>query len=140
MSPRLPQAVAVVAIFVLAGPLAGALAFAVLMTLLTMLEGDNAGMLFVYAALAFLPLAYLIGGAQAAVTGLVTAAFAWRNGSAPAWVPLAAALAAGAVGASRSHEDWQATAILLAVHLLSALFCWLLARSALGWNGRPPAA
>lgn len=138
MSPRLPQAVAVVAIFVLAGPLVGALVFALLITLLSVLEGDSASMLFVYAAFAFLPLAYLIGGAQAAVTGVVTAAYAWRRGRAPAWVPLAGALAAGAILASRDHEDWTATAILIAVHVLSALACWLLARAVLGWSrGRP---
>lgn len=134
MSPRFPQAVAVVAIFVLVGPLVGALAFAVLITLLAALEGDGVGLLFVYATLAFLPLAYLVGGAQAAVTGLVTAAFAWREGHAPAWVPLAAALAAGAVLASRDHEEWILSAVLIAVHLLSALACWLLARGALDWK------
>lgn len=134
MAFKLAQALAIVVIFVLIGPLVGALAFAVLLTLVTALDDPGVGLLFVYATLAFLPLAYLIGGAQAAATGIVTAVFAWRRGSAPLWVPLSAALVTGIVFASREHENWSDTAILLAVHLLSALACWLVARAALGWK------
>lgn len=137
MSPRLSQAVAIVAIFVLVGPLAGALIFAVLIMLRSVTDDPAMGMVFVYATIAFLPLAYFIGGAQAAITGLVTAIYAWRKGSAPVWVPLAAALAAGSVIASRNHEDWEVTALLLAVHALSAVACWLLARGMLGWKHHP---
>lgn len=130
------QALAVVALFALVGPLAGVLVFTLLVTLLTMIDGDDIGLLFVYGALAFLPLAYLVGGMQAAAVGLVTAAFAWRRGSAPAAVPVVAALVIGALVASRDHEHWGVTAVLVAVHGLAALACWALARLAFGWPAK----
>ena len=51
--------------------------------------------------LAFFPLAYLVGGLQAAFAG-----------------------AAGFVAASRSYESRDAAVILVATHILSALACW----------------
>lgn len=135
MASRLPQALGIVATFVLVGPPVGALVFALIVTLFTMIEGDDIGMLFVYGALAFLPLAWLVGGLQAAAVGLATAAFAWRRGSAPAAVPAVAALVVGAFAASRNHEQWDVTAVLVAVHVLAALACWALLRLA---PGRPP--
>ena len=135
MPSRLARALTIVALFVVVGPLAGALVFSLIVTLTTMIDGDDVGLLFVYATLAFLPLAYLIGGAQAAAVGLVTAVYAWRRGGAPALVPAAAALVIGAVVASRDHEQWDMTATLIAVHVLSALLCWALLRAVLpGWK------
>lgn len=138
MSPRLSQAMTIVTIFVLVGPVVGALVFGVLVTVFAFADAPEIGIAFVYLAIAFFPLAYLAGGAQALFAGIVTASVAWRRGSAPLWVPLGAALAAGALVASRGHEHWDVTAILLAVHLLSAWVCWLLLRRALGWAAPAP--
>ena len=138
MSPRLSQALTIVTIFVLVGPVVGALVFGVLVTVFAFADAPEIGIAFVYLAIAFFPLAYLVGGAQALFAGIVTASVAGRRGSAPLSVPLGAALAAGALVASRSHERWDATAILLAVHLLSAWVCWLLLRRALGWAAPAP--
>ena len=74
--------------------------------------------------LAFFPLAYLVGGLQAAFAGAATAIAIWREGFAPLWVPLVAAGAAGFVAASRSYESRDAAVILVATHILSALACW----------------
>jgi len=132
VASRLPQALGIVVLFVFVGPPAGALVFALIVTLFTMIDGDDIGLLFVYGTLAYLPLAYLVGGMQAAAVGLATAAFAWRKGSAPAAVPAVAALVVGAFAASRNHEQWDMTAVLIAVHVAAALACWALLRLALG--------
>lgn len=123
MSSRLSRSLGIVAIFVLAGPLVGALAFGVFFALFAFADDPEIGLAFVY----------LAGGMQALAVGIVTAAAAWRSGQAPLRVTLAAALAVGAVVASRSHEDWGTTFALIAVHAVSAWACWLLAR---GWPGR----
>lgn len=128
----MPQALGIVATFVLVGPPVGAL----IVTLFTLIEGGDIGLLFVYGTLAFLPLAYLVGGMQAAAVGLATAAFAWRWGSAPAAVPAVAALVVGAFAASRNHEQWDVAATLIAVHVLAALASRALLRLAPGWPAR----
>ena len=124
MSPQLSRALSALAIFVLVGPAIGAAIFAVLMTLLLAVADAGLGLAVVYLTLAFFPLAYLVGGLQAAFVGAATAVAIWRKGFAPLWVPLLAATAAGSLAASRAHESWDATAILLATHILSALVCW----------------
>lgn len=139
---RSGRAFAVVAVFALIGPLVGALVFGVLVGIVTFVEDAGAGFASVstgagifLAAVAFYPLAYLVGGVQALFVGLVTAVAAWRSsGDVPWWIPLTAALAAGGLVASRNHESWAMTAILLAVHILPALACWALLRRALGWR------
>ena len=125
----LSQALVVFALFLLVGPLAGAFFFALLVTLVSAIEGEGLGLLFLYGTLAFLPLAYLVGGLQAAFVGLATALFGWFKGAPPAWVPVAAALAAGGLVAARSHEQWDLTAALVAVHVLAAFVCWALTRA-----------
>lgn len=126
MPSRLPHALIVFAVFVLVGPPVGALVFGLLFTAVTALTEPGIGMMFVYASIIFMPLAYLIGGFQAAFAGAVTALVVWRRGYAPFWVPLAAALLAAIVTVSRDHEDLVSTAIMIAVHVLSALVCWAL--------------
>lgn len=101
MSPRLSRALAAFAVFLLVGPAIGAAVFAVLFTLLLAAADAGVGLLVVYATLAFFPLAYLVGGLQAAFAG-----------------------AAGFVAASRSYESRDAAVILVATHILSALACW----------------
>ncbi len=110
MSSRLSRSLGIVAIFVLAGPLVGALAFGVFFALFAFADDPEIGLAFVYLAGAFFPLAYLAGGMQALAVGIVTAAAAWRSGSAPLRVTLAAALGM--------------TFVLIAVHAVSAWACW----------------
>lgn len=138
MSSRLSRSLGIVAIFVLAGPLVGALAFGVFFALFAFADDPEIGLAFVYLAVAFFPLVYLAGGMQALAVGIVTAAAAWRSGRAPLRVTLAAALAVGAVVASRSHEDWGTTFVLLAVHAVSAWACWLLVCRWPGWDAPAP--
>ncbi len=124
MSPRLSRALGPFAVFLLVGPAIGAAIFAVLVTLLLAAADAGVGLLVIHATLAFFPLAYLVGGLQAAFAGAATAIAIWRNGSAPLWTPLVAAGAAGLVAASRSYESRDAAIILVATHVLSALACW----------------
>ena len=131
MSSRLSYALVVVAVFALVGPAISALVFGLLFTVVAAFTEPGIGLMFVYASIIFLPLAYLIGGLQAAFAGAVTALVVWRQGSAPFWVPLAAALLAAAFVVARAHEDWVDSAIMIAVHALSALACWALLRGLL---------
>ena len=126
MPSRLPHALVVFAVFVLVGPPVGALVFGLIFTAVAALTEPGIGLMFVYASIIFMPLAYLIGGLQAAFAGAVTALVVWRRGYAPFWVPLAAALLGAIVTVSRNHEDWVDSAIMIAVHVLSALACWAL--------------
>lgn len=130
MPPRLSRALYAFLIFLLVGPMAGALAFGLLVTAVTLATEPDIGLTFLYAAIVFAPLAYLTGGVQAAFTGAVAGAAILRQGRAPLWIVLGAALVAGAFHAARAHEDWWMTAIMLAVHLVAALACWFVVRLA----------
>lgn len=128
MSSRLSRSSLVFLVFLLLGPPIGALAYGLLLTVVTVFTDPGMGLTIIVAALAFLPLAYLIGGLQAAFTGLVSANAVWRTGRLSPWPPLAAALMAAGFHVARAHEDTAISAILVAVHLAAAGACWLVAR------------
>ena len=130
MPPRWSKALYAFLIFLFVGPLFGALAFGLLVTAASLVTDPNIGLSALYASIVFAPLAYLIGGLQAGVAGAATGAAILRWGYAPRWASLGAALVAGALYVSRAHEEWSVSAILIAVHLLAALACWLIVRAA----------
>lgn len=119
-------------VFVLMGPLLGALVFGLVATLwLAVVEADLA-LMILPATLMFFPLSYLIGGFQALVTGIAAAVAAWRTGRLVWWPPLCVALAAGIVYMSRSHEDVAMSGLLLASHVGAAAGCLLILQQMFG--------
>lgn len=128
MSPRLSRAIAVFLIYLLAGPLFGALAFGVLITIATAFLEPGLGLTMLYASIMLFPLAYLVGGIQAAAVGAAAALATWRQGAAPLWLPLGVALVAAGFHVARIHENAIDSLILIAVHLISAAICWLVTR------------
>lgn len=128
MSPRLSRAVAVFLIYLFAGPLFGALTFGVLLTIVMAFSQPGLGLTMFYASILFFPLAYLVGGIQAAAVGAAAALATWRHGTAPLWLPLGVALVAAGFHVARAHENASDSLVLVAVHVVSASACWLLTR------------
>lgn len=125
MSPRLSRALAVFLIYLFAGPLFGALTFGILITIVMAFSQPGLGLTMLYASILFFPIAYVIGGIQAAAVGAAAALATWRYGAAPLWLPLGVALVAAGFHVARVHENASDSLILVAVHVVSASACWL---------------
>lgn len=134
MSARFSHTLFVVLIFILLGPLLGAMLYALLMTLISVLENPDSSMNFIMTSLAFLPVAYFIGGAQALVVGIITAIRVWRHGSTPLWVPVLTAFIAAIIIQGRAFESSMQAFVSVSIHISAAALCWLVPRYALGWN------
>ena len=128
MSPRASRALLVFLIYVFMGPPVGALSFGVLLTAVSAFTEPGIGLTFIYASIILLPLAYAVGGVQAAVVGAAAALSTWRHGSVAPWLPLGVALVTAGFHVARAHEDWLTSGILVAVHLAAAFGCWLIVR------------
>jgi hypothetical protein len=133
MSRNASGALIALAVFVLAGPAIGSIAFGIMVTVTTRFIEPDIGLFYLVASILFLPLAYVTGGLHAAFVGAVTAVAIWRSGRAPLWLSLAAAALAGAQFVLRAHEEWTVSVILFSVHLVAALGCWLILRWMPGW-------
>ena len=134
MSARFSHSLFVVLIFTLLGPLLGGILYGALMALLSMLENPDTSINFITLILAFLPLTYVIGGAQAFITGMITAIKVWRHGSAPLWVPILAAIICAIVIQGHAFETPGRTVVFIGIHMSAAALCWLVLRYALSWN------
>ncbi|MCO5145245.1 MAG: hypothetical protein M9895_03585 [Aquamicrobium sp.] len=128
MPPRLSRAIAVFLIYLFAGPLFGALTFGILITIAMAFSQPGLGLTMLYASILLFPIAYLVGGIQAAAVGAAAALATWRRGAAPLWLPLGVALVAAGFHVARVHENASDSLILVAVHVVSASACWLAAR------------
>ena len=95
------------------------------------LEGDpsSVALVVLFVSLFAVPLSYLVGGLQSAVTGLAFAAYGWWCGAPPFWMAIVAGLLAFAGGIAWGLvgiEAWFAP--FLAVHLVPAIACWAVIR------------
>lgn len=81
-------------------------------------------------ALFGIPFSYLIGGIQAAATGVFLAVFGWMRGRPPLWFALATAVAvfAGAALADIA-ETSETLTLMIPVHAVPTLLCWLIIRN-----------
>lgn len=136
MSPS--RFVAVLLVFLLAGPPIGAVTVSLVGGLAALIHGDEtdmAGLVF-YSGLLAIPLSWLVGGVQAAVAGL---AFAASAAFARRWAVvagIAGAVAAGPVFFARDDLDAPALAVVLTAHVVAAATCGLIARTMLADRGR----
>jgi hypothetical protein len=84
-----------------------------------------------------IPFSYIIGGLQAAATGLSFSAYGWKRGRPPFWfaVATAAAVFAGATVAGIADSSELPVAMTL-VHTVPTFLCWLIIRTY--WPERLP--
>lgn len=127
MSPS--RFVAVLLVFVLAGPPIGAVTVSVVGGLAALVFGDETGMagLVFYSGLLAIPLSWLVGGVQAAVAGLAFATFAAVARRPSIAAGIVGGFAAGLVYAARGDLEGPAIAVVLAAHVVAAATCGLIA-------------
>lgn len=138
-------AVATVLLCAALGPPIGGLVFAGSMALMPSLAGitpnvndDPGGMLasVLFVGLFAVPFSYLIGGLQAAATGLAFAVYGWVKGRPPLWfAALTGAAVFAAAAASGITSDREILVPMILVHALPTLLCWLIVRQF--WFERP---
>jgi hypothetical protein len=132
------------AIFAALGPAIGAFALGLILTVAQPQIGE-AGVpgMFLYAAVANMPLAYVAGGVQAIAAGAATAGYALHFERSPPWqVPFFAAGIAGLIYmVMRGMADVALLPLsVIAAHLVAGVACWLVASYLLGWRRSAPAA
>ena len=122
------------------GPPIGGLAFSLIISLTSGLGGaaedGHVGslaeqlMTALFVGLFAVPFSYLVGGLQAAATGVSLAAFGWFRGRPPLWFACLtiAVIFAGAFFSGLA-DNREIFAAMLAVHVVSTLLCWLIIRT-----------
>lgn len=121
------------------GPPIGGLVFTLALTLYPGLGGvasapgtglGEALMSALFLGLFAVPFSYLIGGLQAAVTGLAFAAYGMARGRPSLWVALlvSAVVFAGSTVAGVA-EDGNILPVMALVHIVPTLLCWLIIRT-----------
>lgn len=131
MSPS--RIVAVVLVFVFAGPPLGALTVSLAGSLLAFVFGDEAGMvdLVFYSGLLAVPVSSLFGGLQAAFAGAAFAADAAICRRPSISVGIAAGLVGGFIYLVREDLDCPTYGVVLVGHVVAAATCSAIGKSML---------
>ncbi len=134
----LRTALLVVLVFAVLGPPVGALAFGVMVAAAApfFAPDDGLGLLVLYGVVLLLPVAWMVGGLQAVLTGAATALWSWRHGAVPLRIPLIAACVLAAISVARSGETLDVAVLLFAAHPVAAAASWLVCARLLGWPAR----
>lgn len=129
----LSRFVAVLLVFLLAGPPIGAVTVSLAGGLVALIFGDEYGMagLVFYSGLLAIPLSWLVGGAQAAVAGIAFATFAAVARRPSIAAGIVGGFAAGLVFVARGDLEGPALAVVLAAHVAAAATCGAIAKSML---------
>lgn len=133
---------AVVLVFVFAGPPLGALTVSLAGSLLAYVFGEETGMagLVFYSGLLAVPVSWLFGGLQAGFAGLVFAADSGIRKRPSISVGIAAGLVSGFVYLSRQDLDWPTYGVVLLGHGVAAAACGAIGKSMLRDVPAPPSA
>ena len=81
-----------------------------------------------------LPFSYIVGGLQAGFCGLVLSAYGWFKGKPAFWIALVVGLASFAMSygfdfSGTLVDSTYMIVMMLVVHVLSTLLCWLIVRT-----------
>ncbi len=119
------------------GPPIGGIVFTLGVTFAATAEGVPAGagladkmLSALFVGLFAVPFSYILGGVQAAATGLAFAAYGWLRGRPPVWFAIVTALVVYAGASLSGMADNEDIALLIVfTHFVPALLCWLIVRT-----------
>lgn len=119
------------------GPPIGGIIFTLGVTFSAKTDGVPAGagladkmLSALFVGLFAVPFSYILGGVQAAATGLAFAGYGWLRGRPPLWFAAATALVvyAGAYLSGMANNQ-DVAALFVVTHLVPAFLCWLIVRT-----------
>lgn len=123
--------ISIVVLFLLAGPPIGSLAFSLLGAVAASIGNQPPGTpgLIFYSGILSIVLSWFVGGIQAMLSGAAMALFEAVTGRLSVLVAMAAALVCGLVLVSEDIPMTGFSGLVLAVHLVSAAICGLIAKA-----------